>query len=84
MLVAQVKAMKLCDEMLPNAKIGPAPNISYVYPASCKPEDNACPEFAEGDEEILKAAKPDFIGFNYCSTTTCEASLGAEENVPLF
>ncbi|SHJ48094.1 glycoside hydrolase family 1 protein [Hespellia stercorisuis] len=39
MLVAQAKAMALCHEMLPNAKIGPAPNISLVYPASCKPED---------------------------------------------
>lgn len=26
--------------MIPDAKIGPAPNISVVYPASCKPEDN--------------------------------------------
>ncbi len=39
MLVAQAKAMALCHEMLPNAKIGPAPNISLVYPATCKPED---------------------------------------------
>ena len=39
MLLAQAKAMVLCHEMLPNAKIGPAPNISLVYPASCKPED---------------------------------------------
>lgn len=39
MLVAQAKAMVLCHEMLPEAKIGPAPNISLVYPASCKPED---------------------------------------------
>ncbi len=39
MLVAQAKAMALCHEMLPNAKIGPAPNIALVYPASCKPED---------------------------------------------
>ncbi len=41
MLVAQAKAMALCHEMLPGAKIGPAPNISLVYPASCKPEDVA-------------------------------------------
>ncbi|MBQ0064934.1 MAG: glycoside hydrolase family 1 protein [Firmicutes bacterium] len=39
MLLAQAKAMVLCHEMLPDAKIGPAPNISLVYPASCKPED---------------------------------------------
>ena len=39
MLIAQAKAMKLCHEMCPNGKIGPAPNISTVYPASSKPED---------------------------------------------
>ncbi|MDO4466072.1 MAG: glycoside hydrolase family 1 protein [Bacillota bacterium] len=39
MLLAQAKAMVLCHEMLPGAKIGPAPNISLIYPASCKPED---------------------------------------------
>ncbi|MDO5702279.1 MAG: glycoside hydrolase family 1 protein [Lachnospiraceae bacterium] len=39
MLVAQAKAMALCHEMLPGAKIGPAPNISLVYAASSKPED---------------------------------------------
>lgn len=39
MLVAQAKAMALCHRMIPDAKIGPAPNISLVYAASCKPED---------------------------------------------
>lgn len=39
MLVAQAKAMVLCHEMVEGGKIGPAPNISLVYPASCKPED---------------------------------------------
>lgn len=39
MLVAQAKAMALCHKMIPDAKIGPAPNISLVYAASCKPED---------------------------------------------
>ncbi|MGT2957626.1 6-phospho-beta-glucosidase [Streptococcus bovimastitidis] len=38
-LVAQAKAMQICHEMLPDAKIGPAPNISLVYAASSKPED---------------------------------------------
>ena len=33
-LVAQAKAMQLCHEILPEAKIGPAPNISLVYAAS--------------------------------------------------
>lgn len=39
MLVAQAKAMILCHEMLPEAKIGPAPNIGVAYPASSRPED---------------------------------------------
>lgn len=39
MLVAQAKAMQLCHELLPHAKIGPAPNIVTVYPATSKPED---------------------------------------------
>lgn len=112
-LVAQAKAMELCHKMLPVAKIGPAPNISLVYAATCKPEDvlaaqnfnairnwlyldmavygvynhlawsyleahNACPEFAEGDAEVLKNAHPDFIGFNYYSTVTAEADTSGE------
>ena len=39
MLLAQAKAMKLCHDMVPGGKIGPAPNISLIYPASCKPKD---------------------------------------------
>ena len=38
-LVAQAKAMQLCHEMLPKAKIGPAPNIALAYPNSNRPED---------------------------------------------
>lgn len=38
-LVAQAKAMELCHQMLPGAKIGPAPNIALVYAKSCRPED---------------------------------------------
>ena len=114
MLVAQAKAMALCHEMLPDAKIGPAPNISIIYPESCRPEDtiaaqnanalrnwlyldayvhgkynnlvwawleekDACPEFAPGDEEILKNAHPDFIGFNYYNTSVCKESDGTEK-----
>ncbi|MDO4466073.1 MAG: glycoside hydrolase family 1 protein [Bacillota bacterium] len=113
MLLAQAKAMVLCHEMLPGAKIGPAPNISLIYPASCKPEDitaaqnfnamrnwlyldmavygvynnlvwsyleehDATPEIQEGDMDIMKAAHPDFIGFNYYNTKTVEYSDGSE------
>lgn len=108
MMVAQAKAMILCHKLVPDGKIGPAPNISLVYPATCKPEDviasqnfnairnwlyldmavygiynaivwsyleenNALPVFQSGDEEILKAGKPDMIGFNYYRSTTVEA-----------
>ena len=112
MLVAQAKAMALCHEMCPGAKIGPAPNISFVYPASSKPEDtiaaenynamrnwlyldvavrgryneivwawlkekDALPVFEPGDAEALAAGKPDFIGFNYYNTLTCEEDDGS-------
>lgn len=39
MFLAQARVTTRCHELLPDAKIGPAPNIAYVYPASCKPED---------------------------------------------
>ncbi len=109
MLVAQAKAMVLCHQMLPNAKIGPAPNISYVYPASSKPGDilaaqnfnamrnwlyldmavfgrynniawsymkkfDCTPTILDGDMDILKSAKPDFIAFNYYSSKTVAES----------
>ncbi len=115
MLVAQAMVFDLCHKMCPNAKIGPAPNISYVYPATCKPEDtiaaqnynalrnwlyldvavngeyneivytwlkqkNALPIFDKDDDQILKRGKPDFIGFNYYNTLTCEHDDG---NKPL-
>lgn len=105
MLLAQAKAMIACHEMLPNAKIGPAPNIAIAYPASPSPEDyqaavnfdavrnwlyldagvngryntvawtwmeenGFAPTVEDGDMEILKAGKPDFIAFNYYTTST--------------
>ncbi|MDM5194179.1 glycoside hydrolase family 1 protein [Bacillus hominis] len=39
MLLAEAKVTNLCHEMIHDAKIGPAPNISYVYPKTCKPND---------------------------------------------
>jgi 6-phospho-beta-glucosidase len=39
MLVAQARVIKMCHEILPKAKIGPAPNITATYPASSKPTD---------------------------------------------
>lgn len=116
MLLAQAKVMKLLHEMVPGAKIGPAPNISLVYPKTCKPadvlaaqnfnairnwlyldmavwgyynpivwswleENDALPDILPGDMEIMKAAHPDFIAFNYYNTTTVEASDGTEKDL---
>ncbi len=39
MLLAQARAMALCHELLPEARIGPAPNIVSVYPETCAPGD---------------------------------------------
>lgn len=39
MQMAQAKATILCHDLAPKAKIGPAPNISPAYPATCKPKD---------------------------------------------
>lgn len=105
-LVAQAKAISLCHEMCPKAKIGPAPNITTSYPSTCNPQDyiaamnmddlrnnfyldslifgeypksvyhyfkqnNVELDIQEGDFEVMKACKPDFIGFNcYANDTT--------------
>lgn len=37
--VAQAKAIHLCHELCPDAKIGPAPNITTSYPKTCNPVD---------------------------------------------
>lgn len=47
MMLAQAKVMILCHEMAPSAKIGPAPNINVVYPASSRPEDYLASREAE-------------------------------------
>ncbi|KMY48280.1 glycoside hydrolase family 1 protein [Peribacillus loiseleuriae] len=115
MLVAQAKAMKMCHDKLPHAKIGPAPNIVSIYPATSKPEDILAadnyvairnwlyldmavfgkynhvvwsyleengwtPVIQDGDMEILKGAKPDFIAFNYYTSQTVQESTGDEED----
>lgn len=116
MFVAGARATIACHELVPGGKIGPAPNIAYVYPESCVPEDvvaaddwnairnwlytdlavhgryNALawaylkekgwtPEVAEGDLELFRAAKPDFLAFNYYATQTVAASTGTEADV---
>ena len=39
MFVASAKATLLCHQMCPGAKIGPAPNITAIYPEKCNPSD---------------------------------------------
>lgn len=43
--------------MIPDAKIGPAPNISYVYAASFKPEDMIAAENCNAIRNLPKAMK---------------------------
>lgn len=38
-MIAEKYAFQQCHELVPEGKIGPVPNISYVYPLSSKPED---------------------------------------------
>ncbi|WP_067142523.1 glycoside hydrolase family 1 protein [Oceanivirga salmonicida] len=46
MFLANARAINLCHKMLKKAKIGPAINISYVYPETCSPEDNFAAMYA--------------------------------------
>lgn len=39
MFVASAKATILCHEMIEDSKIGPAPNITAIYPEKCNPAD---------------------------------------------
>ena len=39
MFVASAKATLLCHEMVEGGKIGPAPNITAIYPEKCNPAD---------------------------------------------
>lgn len=39
MFVASAKATILCHKLCKDAKIGPAPNITAIYPETCKPLD---------------------------------------------
>lgn len=39
MMLAQARVMKLFHKMVPEGKIGPALNLTAMYPATCAPED---------------------------------------------
>ena len=111
MLLAQARVMRLVHEVAPQAKVGPAPNIACVYPASPDPADVVAaedfsairnwlyldvavrgryntlawayltgkgwaPQIEDGDLEVLAAAEPDFIAFNYYASHTVAAPRG--------
>lgn len=40
LMLAQARAMKLCHELCPEGKIGPALNLTAMYPETCRPEDS--------------------------------------------
>lgn len=44
LFLAEAHAINACHDMLPTAKIGPAPNIACVYPATCHPLDTQAAE----------------------------------------
>lgn len=106
-LVAMAKAIHLCHEMCPKAKIGPAPNIDTAYAVTPDPRNyiaamnmndlrnnmwidplvygtypksinkyfelnNIKLDIQEGDMEVMKTCKPDFIGFNCYGNSTVE------------
>ena len=116
MMLAQAEVMKLFHQMVPGGMIGPALNLTAMYPATCRPEDaiaahnwevlrcwnfadvpvygwyhplaweymkdrKIAPEVTDGDRDILKNAKPDFIAMNYYSTATIAASRGDASDV---
>jgi len=109
MFVAAAKVTNLCHDMISDGKIGPAPNITAIYPKSSNPNDVVAaddwesircwlyldvavygrynplvwsylkekgyqPTIYPGDMEIIKSAKPDFLGINYYATATVEAA----------
>lgn len=39
LMLAQARVMKLCHELCPGSKIGPALNLTAMYPATCNPGD---------------------------------------------
>lgn len=39
LLLASAKAINLAHQMIPQVKIGPAPNICVIYPKTCHPKD---------------------------------------------
>ncbi|WP_036269001.1 glycoside hydrolase family 1 protein [Mesoplasma seiffertii] len=70
MNVAQALAIRALRKISPNGKIGPAPNIAYVYPKTSKPEDILAADTANLIRnwiyiDVLAKGKYDQILLNY-------------------
>lgn len=107
MFVANAKAIKLCHEIIPDAKIGGMFSLSNIYPNNCDPvavfetqdcrrrslffpdvmfrgyyptyiyrlwkEHDVHIKMEDGDLELMKTYKNEFLSFSYYRTTTHEA-----------
>lgn len=106
MFVANAKAVKLCHEIIPDAKIGVMCSLSNIYPNNCDPvtvfetqdvrrrslfypdvmlrgyyptyayrlweENDVHVAMEEGDLELIRAYRNEFLAFSYYRTTTHE------------
>lgn len=55
MMLAQARVMKLFHTMVPDGKIGPALNLTAMYPATCKPEDAIAASRNDGSDVAARA-----------------------------
>ena len=67
MMLAQARVMKLFHKMVPEGKIGPALNLTAMYPATCAPED----AIAAHNWEVLRC-----WNFGRCSDKRMVSSAG--------
>lgn len=106
MFVANAKAVKLCHEIIPDAKIGVMCSLSNIYPNNCDPvcvfetqdvrrrslfypdvmlrgyyptyvyrlceENNVHVQMEEGDLDLIRQYRNEFLAFSYYRTTTHE------------
>ena len=107
MFVANAKAVRLCHEIIPDAKIGVMCSLSNIYPNNCDPEcvfetqdvrrrslffpdvmlrgyyptyvyrlwkeNNVHVKMEDGDLDLIRQYRNDFLAFSYYRTTTHEA-----------
>ncbi|UQS83095.1 glycoside hydrolase family 1 protein [Bombilactobacillus thymidiniphilus] len=84
LMIAEKLAFKACHELCAQTKIGPVPNISYVYPATSDPRDvraaeyfNAVRNWAYLDFSVRGIINPIFK--NYLKKTGIELAILPED-----